>query len=183
MLQKYFKPDMSQFQDKNLKALAELIPQTLLKSRAKSTITHDLRGSEKWKDWCKKFPELEVTPAKALSLTLFILSHIQNNSSFHLVKQTFYGIKWVHSPLSLKSFQILHGKYNLRSCQKMPIKTNQGERSNNSHLYQLAKIYGKSRKNLINAHTLMICVLGFAAFLRYKELASLHRCDISLTIY
>lgn len=180
MLLEYFKPFASQFKDENLKALAELIPKTLLKSRAKTTVTHYLRGFGIWKDWCTNFPELEVLPVKGLHLTLFILGHIQNNSSFHLVKQTFYGVKWVHNLLSLKSpckSSMVKLVYEAaKRCLSKPVRKK--EIITPFHLYQLAKSYGKSKNSLKDVRTLTICVLGFAAFLRYSELANLRRCDI-----
>ena len=179
-LSKYYAKFTDEVQDSQLRSLAKQIPATIFKSRANRTVSLYLRGFGYWQEWCQNFKEIDILPVKSFHFTLYILSCIQNNYSFHRVKQVFYGVRWVHKLLSFKnpckSSLVISVHEAAKRILSKPIRKK--EVITPYDLFRLAKKFGKDHKNLKNMRVLTICVVGFAGFLRYNELANLRCCDI-----
>ena len=91
-LQPYFQ----QVEDGRLKALVQILPGVLFKSKAANTAKKYERGFNTWRKWVSQFMEIVIFPACSVYVSLFFLSLIQESVSCSIIDEVHYGLKWVH---------------------------------------------------------------------------------------
>ena len=164
-----------------LNFLYESIPTLLLASKSANTIKTYIRGIKKWVTWSAQFPELHSFPVKATSLTLFITSMVQSAERLSGITQTFNGLKFLHDITGTKnSCRNKMVKTALESARRIlskPIKKKEPIKPR--HLRKLGKFLTEDANSLPNYRTLAICCVAFSGFLRFNEISSLRRSDIS----
>lgn len=86
---------LEQFQDPELRRLADLLPGIIVKDRAPSTISTYVSAYRLWKRWASTH-NLCPIPADGTALALYVVSLIQQQRSVSTVNSALYGIDWVH---------------------------------------------------------------------------------------
>ena len=85
-------------------SLRRLVPNLLhlqLDSKAPSTVQKYRSGWLRWRQWAASKIGVQVIPAKALNIALFIseltVISVSNNTGISSIESVLYGIKWGHS--------------------------------------------------------------------------------------
>ena len=93
---------LKELEDPYLKELAEKLPDTILHSRADSTVTKYLRAFKRWKTWASQYG-MTALPAKDYQVALY-LQHLGDNlQSRAAVEEACNALAWVHATAGLPS--------------------------------------------------------------------------------
>ena len=157
------------------------IPDLLTESKANNTVKKYYYGFLRWKRWAldNQIPEVDVLPAKALHVALYLACLVQSSNTVSTVVQAFYSINWAHSVICVdsptKSYLVKNVLEGAKRRLAVPIK-----RKNPITPDLLEKMYNKffCIENIYNQRTICACLLSYAGFLRISELLNLRRCDI-----
>ena len=79
-----------------LKHLREILPETILKCRAETTINKYTNSFKKWIKWCDECNIENVFPAKDYEIALFLTSLIQSQASVSVTEGVYYSLKLAH---------------------------------------------------------------------------------------
>ena len=174
---------LQEVQDPELRRLAEALPGTLLQSRASSTTAKYLRAYGRWNSWAGQCAEVRAYPVDEVHFALY-LQHIgESTQSKSAVEEAVNAISWVQqladhqpvstSPLVRATLAGLQRKLAKPRTRKEPITVE-----------MLSKIVGSlgSAPSLLDIRLTASCLLAFAAFLRYDDLANLRCCDIKIEV-
>ena len=165
-----------------LKPLSVLVPVFLAASRAPSTVKGYHTHFRKWKAWAAKFPEVEYFPASDNHFALYLTSLLQSGYSFSTIVSTFNSINFFHSSCAVRNpcnsgfvKAILEGCKRLAansvsSKKRLPICP--------EHLHALVLKFAGVDASLLHIRDVCICLVAFAGFLRFNELANIKWCDV-----
>ena len=167
-------------ENKSLQPLLASLPSILVHSRADSTVNNYFYAYQAWERWAHSYGVVPL-PAQAFSFGLYLLSRIQDGSTYPVVKGAFYGVKHVHNLFMVADpttqtlvINLLEASKRLDKhvvAKKEPITTD-----------ILRKLYAStvvSKGTLNDIRVMCFCILGYSGFLRYEEIASLRVCDLS----
>ncbi|KAK3087577.1 hypothetical protein FSP39_007771 [Pinctada imbricata] len=163
----------------NFDAMAKL----LSAARADATTTKYYNSLLKWKKWAvsQGLCESDIFPAKSIHVAIYLTCLAQTHSSLGSLNDAYYGIRWAHFTVVIKSptddsivCNILEGAKRLMSkpiCKKEPI-------SQSDLLQMFNKHFDES--NLYSQRIISMCLLAYAGFLRSKELINIRRSDVNI---
>ena len=179
-MRKSFANLFSDVQDPALKRLAVVAPGYIFKSRSDSTVHKYLNGFHFWSSWAKEFKEISLLPAKHIYVALFIVSSLQQNTSIGRITDKIFGINWVHLSLGMVSPYSSSMVKNLLETSKRLLEKAKATKEpiTPDHLAALVKKFGSAKASLKDLRLLAICLIGYAGFLRFKELSNIKRKDI-----
>ena len=166
-------------QDSELKRLAETLPDTLLQSRASSTTAKYSRAFQRWKEWTTQHAEVKVFPVDELHFCLYLQHLGESTKSKATVEEAVNAVAWVqqlaaHQPISSSSLV----RATLAGLQRKLAKPrSRKEPMTVEMLSRIVSSMGAS-PSLSDVRLAASCLLAFAAFLRYDDLARLRCCDI-----
>ena len=173
---------LSGLQDPELKRLADSLSDTVLHSRADSTVTKYLYAFQRWREWAGPRREAAVFPVQEVHFALYLQHLGETVQSKSAVEEAVNAVGWVHqlaghppivaSPFVRATLAGLQRKLAKPKVPKEPITTDV--------LVALVHSLG-STPSLADIRLAASCLLAFAAFLRYDELAKLRCCDIRFT--
>ena len=157
-----------------MQLLAKTLPFVVQNGRAKSTVNKYKAGWENWVAWCAQKKEIRPRPADPFFVALYLnyLLFIKQNKG--AITTAFYGIRWGHHIVGLESptdspLAQLTYEGCLRLCEgskvrkdALPVET----------LRQFFEAFATTNSNLMDLRFLVVCVIGFAGFLRIQELLS-----------
>ena len=174
---------LHEVRDPELRRLAEALPDTLLQSRASSTTTKYLRAYERWNRWAGQRAETAAYPVNEVHFALY-LQHIGvSTQSKSAAEEAVNVISWVQqladhppgstSPLVRATLAGLQRKLAKPRVRKEPITVE-----------MLSRIIGSlgAAPSLSDIRLAAACLLAFAAFLRYDDLAKLRCCDVKFEV-
>ena len=93
---------LKDLEDPDLKELAAKLPDTILRSRADSTVKKYLEAFKRWKAWAKQHG-MTPMPAKEVHVALY-LQHLGDTSqSKAAVEGACNALAWIHSTAGLPS--------------------------------------------------------------------------------
>ena len=169
-------------QDPELKRLATSLSDTVLHSRAGSTATKYLYAFQRWREWAGPHREVAVFPVQKVHFALYLQHLGEAVQSKAAVEEAVNAIGWVHqlaghppivaSPFVRATLAGLQRKLAKPKVPKEPITTD--------ILVALVDSLGPT-PTLADIRLAASCLLAFAAFLRYDELAKLRCCDVRFT--
>ena len=164
-----------------LHSLASSLPDVALASRASSTSSKYCSSYNRWRSWAREHG-LTVFPASPFHLAIYLRHLMTEARTASPLESAVHSIAWFHQlgcepspsdhPL-VKS--ILAGAQRLLAHQ-----TTKKEPITVSQLEQLVACKADSMASLYNIRSVIICLLAFAAFLRFDELAKLVRFDVKI---
>ncbi|KAK3107307.1 hypothetical protein FSP39_011571 [Pinctada imbricata] len=157
-----------------------LVASLVSECRSTSTVKGYYSSFMRWKKWAIQNSIQECLPARSLHVAIYLSCLVQQSKSPSPVIQAFYGIKWAHSVISVKS----------PTDSDLVKNVLEGAKRRLSHSVQkkepitpdlIDKMYDATFQegNLYNQRTICACLLSYSGFLRVSELLSLKICDIS----
>lgn len=165
-------------QDPELQELASRLPQTMLRSRADSTVKKYLSAFRRWKTWALQHG-ITVMPAKDHHVALYLQHLADGLGSKSAVEEACNSLAWVHSTAGLMSptsspfvKAILEGLQ--RSLAKPASKKEPVTVEMLKKVLQDTELSG----TLSDLRLATACLLSFAGFLRFSELVNIRPLDI-----
>ena len=164
-----------------LRFLANSFPDVALAGRAPSTATKYSMTYARWKCWAHD-QGLPAFPASPSHFALYLRHLIAEAKTAAPVESAVHAIAWVHHLAGERSpsehllvKDVLAGAQGLlahHTSKKEPITVAQ--------LQQLVNVKALSMASLYDLHSVLTCLLAFAAFFRFDELAKLVRSDVEI---
>ena len=172
--------ELEELEDPELRRLAKRLPETVIQSRADSTKRKYMGAFQRWKTWASGRAGVQVFPIKAAHLALY-LQHIgETTHSKAAAEEAVNAAGWMHELAGIPSVSsapivsaTLGGLRRMLAkpvAKKAPVTPEM--------LTKLCESVG-SNASLTEIRTAAMCLLAFAAFLRFDELAKLRACDIT----
>ena len=167
--------------DANLRKLAQALPSTVLASRQPNTVRIYSFGFQRWKRWAAAYKEVKVIPAEPRYISLYLVNLSEKATSNASINTAISSIAWAHKLAALSDptqdplVQMVRDSLS-RSLgkggqnAKQPLKV--------EHLMMLVNIYGKRSASLKDLRVVSMCLLAFAAFLWYDDIAHICRSDL-----
>ena len=171
--------ELVDLQDPELKRLASRLQTTLLRGRADSTVTKYGYAFRRWKAWAQVRSEVQVFPVGEVHFALY-LQHLGDTlQSWSAVQDAVNAVSWVHQlagfePVAQSPFVQATVDGLKRSLARPKVKK---EPVTVDMLAALVDSIGQS-PSLSDVRLVATCLLAFAGFLRFDELARLRCCDI-----
>lgn len=165
--------------DSTLKELSNLLPEFCTNSRAKNTKRKYSYAFENFCKWCNNFKNINPLPASDYYVSLYLVHLSKNAKSFAKIEEAFYAISWAHKLAGFTDpcksdlcVSVKEGSHrmigNTVVNKKEPITPE-----------ILNKIVDRfDNDNLSDVRICCMCLISYAGFLRYSELANLRRCDL-----
>ena len=152
----------------------------MLASSAPSTTSKYLYAFSRWRSWAQAHDEIVVFPVREADFALYLQHVGESTASKSAVEEAVNSVSWVqqlagYPPVSECSFVrvVLDGL----QCQLAKPKTRK-EPVSSDMIAALVRSLGGS-PTLSDVRLVAACLLAFAAFLRYDELAKLRCCDVT----
>ena len=170
----------NELEDPELKRLASKLPNTILHSRADSTVKKYLGAFKRWKRWAATH-DFDVIPARPHQFVLYLQHLSEIAKSKAAVEEACNATSWMHSCAGLISPMsdpfvrtTLDGLW--RSLAKPVVKKEPVT------VEMLEAIVADAHQSgtLMELRLATACVLGFAGFLRFNELVNLKPCNIKI---
>lgn len=170
---------LRQVQDPELVALAESLPDTVLNARADSTTRKYICGFNRWKAWADKKVEIANFPVESTHLALY-LQHVANNTrSKAAVEEAVNAISWVHKVAGIPSPDGAPlVKMALNGLQRCLARPKLKKKPVTVEMLQEIVASMSSNPTLAEVRLSTICLLAFAAFLRFDEISKLRCSDL-----
>ena len=163
-----------------IEELAEFLPLAVLQSHAPSTAKNYAGALSRWRRWAATKPEVVSFPAKPLYVGLYLSYLIQKAHTPSPVEEAVNALSWAHNLAGVEDptghplvKQVLEGAKRI-----LAHKVNKKEPITPEILKSLVDKYAIEQATLADIRTLTICLLGFAGFFRYNELAKIRECDV-----
>ena len=174
--------ESDKMEDPELQELAKLLPNVVLQSRAPATVKKYTGAFLRWKNWAMQKCSEPCFPARALQVALYLAYLIQKSSTSSPVEEAVNAISWAHQVAVAEDptksdlvKQVLAGAKRIlahRSSKKEPITP--------EILAQLVDRFAGDDADLADVRLISLCLVGFAGFLRFNELATLKESDLHI---
>ena len=169
-------------QDQDLKELAESLPAVVMSSRAPATVKKYAGAFLRWKKWAVNRQGVKPIPAKPIFVALY-LNFLQRKATTSApIEEAVSALSWAHQMAVVEDptshplvKQVLAGSKRILACRsrkKEPITP--------EILSNLVEKFAQPGASLAEVRTVAICLLGFAGFFRYSEMANLKEADVSI---
>ena len=175
-------PGLSNIEDPELNVLAEALPSIVLQSKAPATIKKYSGAFRRWKKWTESKAYLEAFPAKPIQVALYLSFLISKSKTSAPVEEAVNALSWAYQVAVIEDptdhplvKQIVAGAKRMlahRVTKKEPITA--------EILHKLVDNSISDNAELPAVRTIAICLLGYAGFFRFSEIASLKESDIGI---
>ena len=174
--------ELADLQDPELQRLAKSLQSTLFHGRANSTITKYGHAFQRWKAWAQARSEVKLLPVGEVHFALYLQHLGEKAQSWSAVQDAVNAVSWVHQlagfePIAQSPFVQATVSGLKRSLAKPKVKK---EPVTVAMLATLVDSLGQS-PTLSDVRLASSCLLAFAAFLRFDELAKLRCCDVKIS--
>lgn len=171
------------FKSRLLRKLAQKTVLTAVKSRQPNTVKKYCQAFRRWKEWVHSFAEFNHFPADPFHVAIYLTYLSEKSPSKGPIESAFYGLKWAHKVANFRD-PTLHPTVKLiveavrrtHGRKRVPKEPMTSER-----LKFLTRSVKSQKLTPKGARFLCMATLAFAGFLRFSELASIRRSDISLS--
>ncbi|XP_071175685.1 integrase/recombinase xerD homolog [Mytilus edulis] len=169
-----------QSQSPAMQLLVDQIPSFCLSSRAANTQRQYRYVFNAFCKWCLSINFSNTLPASVISVASYLVYLTNIGKSTSSINEAVYAISWAHRLAGVenpcKSDLVISVKEgSLRSVGHIVVKK---EPITPEILYQIVMLYGNDKSNLKDVRIACMCLISFAGFLRYSELANLTRNNI-----
>ena len=156
------------------------MPTFCLASRAENTQKQYRYAFNAFCKWCTSNSIFETLPASDVVVSSYIIYLSNSNKSASSINEAFYAINWAHKLAGVQSpcvseLVIAVKEGSLRSVGHSVVKK---EPITPEILFQIVQLYGNSTFSLKHVRIACMCLLSYAGFLRFNELANLKRHQI-----
>ena len=174
--------ELDNIEDPELKELATLLPTVVFSSRAPSTVKKYSGAFLRWKDWLTQKFEVDCCPASPTQISLYLMFLIKKSSTSSPIEEAVNAISWAHQIACVDDptqsdlvKQIVAGAKRIlahKATKKEPLTP--------EILSQLVDRFAQEKADLDDIRVMTWCLIGFAGFLRYSELAALKESDVKI---
>ena len=158
-----------------IRKLAETLPNVIKAALAPKTSSKYERAWCRWKTFCYENPGINRRPADPFYIAVYFNYILTTKNSRGAIVDAYFGIRWghhssgFHSPTDHPFVKLaFEGSKRLASFKG----TNMKDPMTASMIRKLFHQYGND-KNMLKQRFLIICILGFAGFIRTDEMLSL----------
>ncbi|CAH3024102.1 unnamed protein product, partial [Porites evermanni] len=152
-----------------------------LASRAPSASSKYFSSSNRWRSWAQEHG-LTVFPSSPFRFAIYLRHLMAGVKTASPLESAIHSFAWFHQlggELSPSDHPLV--KSTLTGAQRLLAhQTTKKEPITVSQLEQLVASKADSMASLYNIRSVVICLLAFAAFLRFDELAKLVRSDVKI---
>ena len=166
--------------DPELKDLAESLPSIVLQSKAPATVKKYAGAFSRWKRWAVTKPNIDIFPAKPFQVALYLSYLVRTAKTSAPIEEALNSLSWAHTLAVVEDptdhplvKQVVAGAKRI-----LAHKTSKKEPITAEMLHQLYDKFVSKDAELPIIRTMTICLLGYAGFFRFSELASLKESDV-----
>lgn len=169
--------------DSNLQQLYDLLPTYCLNSKAKNTYKQYRYAFNSFCRWCKSFtPSVCCMPASETDVSLYLVHLAQTSQSSSKIQTHVHAISWAHS---LAGYTDPCGSSLVQSVKEGALRDTgrpvvKKEPISPQNLASLVDLYGSNLSSLFDIRISCMCLLAFAGFLRFSELAQLKMSHVRI---
>lgn len=165
-----------------LSSLSKKLPQYCLSARADNTTRSYKYAFDSWTKWCVS-NNISYLPGSDYHVALYLIDVTENDSSKSdsKINNIFYAISWAHRLAGLPDpcQTDLVNFVKEGALRKIGHSLNKKEPISPQILKNIVLLYGNDKSNLKDLRLACMCLLAFAGFLRFSELANLKRSNIT----
>ena len=176
-----FSSDVNITSNVYLSELASSLQDSVLASKAASTIDKYLGGWKRWKSFANQH-NLDVFPVRATYLALYIQHLSRSAGSIAPIDTAIYSIRWAHTladiPSPTDKFIVKSAVEGFR--RKLAKPKSPKEPVSSADLLKLVTAKGGSDASILDIRFLFICLISFAGMLRCDEVIAIRMRDISI---
>lgn len=164
----------------NIGYLLDQVPEFCLASRAKNTQRQYRYAFNSFCKWCKSKNITETLPASEVTVSVYLIHLTNIGKSTSSLNEAFYAISWAHklagvlNPCRMDLVNSVK-EGSLRSVGHNIVKK---EPITPDTLYKIVLMFANESANLKNLRLACMCLLGYAGFLRFSELANIRRSHV-----
>ena len=172
--------NMETVQDPHLRELASDLPVLALQAHQSGTVRNYKFGWEKWKIWASQYDEVKVLPADPLYVAIYLLELFRAARTAAPIRLAFYAISWAHRLAGVvdPTLSVLPKLVKEAAPRVLTGFSNKKDPITVSMLSKVVAKYGHLGANIMDLRLAAMCLVSFAGFLRYQELANLRFCDV-----
>ena len=152
----------------------------MLQSKAPATVKKYSGAFSRWKRWAVTKPNIDVFPAKPFQVALYLSYLVKTAKTSAPIEEAVNSLSWAHTLAVVEDptdhplvKQVVAGAKRIlahKTCKKEPITA--------EILHKLYDRFVPKEAELPIIRTMTICLLGYAGFFRFNELASLKESDV-----
>ena len=175
--------DISVIEDPELRELAESLPSVVLQSRAPSTVKKYGGAFLRWKRWAlNKQADIPTLPASPLHVALYLMFLIQKSATSAPIEEAVNALSWAHQVAFVEDPTCCNiVKETLAGAKHMLAhRTQKKEPITPEILKNLVDKFAFPGASLSSIRVVTICLVGFAGFLRFNEMANIKEADIQI---
>ena len=167
---------------------ASELPSLLDAGLAVKTIEKYKKAWKDWLDWARNYEEVNEIPADPFFIAPYFNELVNEKKTRSFLDRALCGIRWAHIRGGLYSptdhpFVKLAIEGAKRSIAKLGLTSSRKKEPISPELiHDLVKLYGSS-DDPVKLRFLVICLLGFAGFMRISELLGLKVGDLKFKEY
>ena len=125
---------------------------------------------QRWKRWAVQFPEIASFPVKPFEFPLYIRELVDTADSIAQIEAAVYGVRWAHNMAAIPSpTDHAFVKATLEGCKRLAKTINPKEPISTDVLSKLVLSQGGSDAEIDKLRFLVLCLVGFASFMRISE--------------
>ena len=175
---------LNRFTDPKLLQVLNILPDMVRASRQANTVKCYLGAYRRYELWASSLPEIAIFPANETSITIYVLSLVQQGKSIGVIQQFLFATAWLHStagynnPTDSTMVQtILQGAkrtISFPTVRKEPITP--------AIITRILKHYQHegSPLDLCQRRMMAFILLSFSAFLRCEEALNVRRSHLDI---
>ena len=175
--------ELDTVEDPELKELAASLPSLVLQSRAPATVKKYSGAFSRWKKWASSKPEIGCDlPPKPIHIALYLSFLVQRCKTSAPVMEAVSALSWANQIATVEDTtshplvqQVLAG-----AKRRLAHKTVKKEPITPEILAKMIDTFGKPDASLADVRTLTMCLVGYAGFFRFDELAKLNESDVKV---
>jgi len=169
---------LNKLEDSELKGLASRLPNTILHSRADSTVKKYLCAFKRWKAWAV-YHHLIPIPANPYEFVLYLQYLGEEFRSKSAAEEACNAISWVHATSGLANHPLV--KTTLSGLQRILAKPVMKKEPMAVEMIEAIVLDAEKTGLLSDMQLATACVLGYAGFLRFSELVELTPANFTIS--
>lgn len=172
---------LQEMEDPELAEIAKQLPETVLRSRASSSTKKYAGAFKRWKTWAKAH-KLQVFPAKACHIALY-LQHIGNQvKSKSAAEEAVNALSWAHSLAGIDSPAVNPlVQATLQGLKRMLAQPVRKKKPITPEILEQIAMDANKHPTLANLRLAAACLLAYSGFLRFDELIHIRGSDLTIS--
>ena len=172
---------LRELDDPDLRRLADALPDTVLKSRADSTVKKYLGAFKRWRQWAMEH-KLQEFPVAAHHVVLYLQHIAQTSGSKAAMEEATYSLAWAHGVAGIPSpTDSPFVKTTVEGLRRVLSKPTQKKEPITADILKAMVQDATDHSTLSNVRLTTACLLAFAGFLWFNELVNIRPCDLSFS--